>query len=380
MENHLILTDAVVLGNVRTTADGYMVADAKIARTGIQNYLGSEMGRPELSVVRVYRPADEVFAADALASIAHKPVTLDHPSEAVTAANWKAYSVGQVGGEVARDGEFVRVPLVLMDQDAIDAVRAGKRQLSVGYVAQIDWTAGTTEAGEPYDAIQRGIRANHLAVVDAARAGPACRIGDSWSTPQPERTDMTTQKVTIDGITVDLNDTAAQVVSKLQDNLAKAVADLQTAQTALATAQTTISTKDGEITALKQQLKDAEITPAKLDAAVATRARVIGDARKIAGDSLVVDGKTDAEIRRAAVATKVGDEAAKAMDDAAIGGAFAVLAAAQGNSAAAGPARPDPIRGALLDHQQPANDKRGEALAARDKRLSDAWKAPAAKA
>lgn len=369
----MLIIDTVSLGDARTTADGYMVADAKIARTGIQNYRGDEMGRPDLAMVRVYRPEAEVFHADAMASMAHRPITLDHPSEAVTAANWKTHSVGSVGGEVARDGDYVKVPLVLMDQRAIDAVKAGKRQLSVGYRAEIDWTAGTTADGHAYDAIQRGIRANHLAVVDAARAGPACRIGDSWSTPQPERTDMTTKQVVVDGITVELSDMAAQVVSKfLADHEALKTAKT-TADAALATAQTAVQTKDGEIAALKQQLKDAELTPAKLDAAVAARAAVIGDARKIAGDKLVVDGKTDAEIRRAAVVAKLGDAVAKDMSDAAIEGAFRALVPSGGKAA-------DPVRDALADPQQQAdaNDKRAKALADRDKRLADAWKPKAA--
>lgn len=378
----MLITDTVTLvGDRRTTQDGYLVAAARISRTGIQQYLGSEMGRPDLSVVRVFRPEDEVFHADAMASMAHRPVTLDHPAEPVTAANWKAHSVGQIGGEVARDGEFVRVPLVLMDKGAIDAVQAGKRQLSVGYTTEIDWTAGTTADGQPYDAVQRRIRANHLAVVDAARAGPACRIGDSWSTPKPnspERTDMTKQ-VTVDGITIDVNDTAYQVVSKLQENLAKAVADLATSQAALATAQTTIQTRDGELAAEKQKLKDAEITPAKLDAAVATRAQVVADARKIAGDKLVVDGKTDLEIRRAAVTAKLGDAATKDMADAAIEGAFRALVPA-GQGGGNGGARPDPLRSALADQQPGAGDKREAAFAARSQRIGDAWKGQAGKA
>lgn len=372
----MLIIDTVTLGDARTTADGYMVADAKIARTGIQQYGGAEMGRPDLSVVRVYRPEAEVFHADAMASMAHRPITLDHPAEAVTAANWKLHSVGSVGGDVARDGDYVKVPLVLMDQRAIDAVKAGKRQLSVGYRAEIDWTAGTTADGQPYDAIQRGIRANHLAVVDAARAGPACRIGDSWSTPQPERTDMTTKQVVVDGITVELSDMAAQVVSKfladheaLKAAKAKAEKDLADAQTAHKTA---IEAKDGEIAGLNTKLTDAELTPAKLDAAVAARAKVIGDARKIAGDKLVADGKTDVEIRRAAVVAKLGDAAAKDMSDAAIEGAFRALVPADGRATGA-----DPLRGAMQD-QQHVGDARSEAMKKRDERIANAWKGKAA--
>jgi len=371
----MLITDTVTMvGDARTTADGYLVADVRVSRTGIQHYAGAEMGRPDLATVRVFRPEAEVFHADALASMAHRPVTLDHPSEAVTAANWKTHSVGQMGGEVARDGEYVKVPLILMDQSAIAQVQAGKRQLSVGYRAEIDWTAGTTADGQPYDAIQRGIRANHLAVVDAARAGPACRIGDAWSTPTEERTDMTTQKVTIDSITVDLSDTAAQVVSKfMADHEALKTAKTKI-ETDLATANALAQTKDGEIAALKSQLGDATLTPAKLDAAVAVRNLVVADARKIAGDKLVVDGKTDVEIRRAAVVAKIGDAAAKDMTDGAIEGAFRVLAQGLGGNHAAA----DPFRQVVVDQTQDGGDKRAEAMAARDKRLADAWKPKAA--
>lgn len=372
----MLITDTVALvGDRRTTADGYLVAAARISRTGIQQYLGAEMGRPDLSVVRVYRPADEVFHADAMASMAYRPITVDHPSEPVTATNWKVYSAGQVGGDVARDGEFVRVPLVLMDKGAIDAVQAGKRQLSVGYTTEIDWTPGTTADGQPYDAVQRRIRANHLAVVDAARAGPACRIGDSWSTSQPERTDMTTQKVVVDGITVELSDMAAQVVSKfLADHEALKTAKA-TADQDLAKARTDLQTKDGELAVEKQKVKDATLTPAQLDAAVATRVQVVADARKIAGDKLAVDGKTDLEIRRAAVIAKLGEAVAKDMADAAIEGAFrALIPAGQGGSGAAA----DPLRSAIADQQQDGGDKRAAALAARDARLANAWKPKAA--
>ena len=328
----MLITDTVTLvGDRRTTQDGYLVAAARIARTGVQTYSGAEMGRTDLATVRVWRPEEEVFAADALASMAHRPVTLDHPAEPVTAANWKAHSIGQVGGEVARDGDYIRVPLVLMDRAAVDAVMAGKRQLSVGYAAEIDWTPGTTPAGEAYDAVQRRIRANHLAVVDAARAGPACRIGDACTVAAPAAADE--------------------------------VAALRAA----------LEARDGEIAALTARLHDAELSPARLDEAVAARARLVAEARRIGGEALAVDGRGEAEIRRAAVAARIGDAAARDMSDAAIEGAFRVLAAPTG------PARPDPLRQVLAERPV-AGDARAEALRRRDARLTGAWRATASTA
>src|SRR5690606_15489766 len=134
----MILHDTVtVAGKPRRTKDGYLVADARVARTGIQQYLGSELGKPELPIVRVYRPEESVFHADAMLSYAYRPMTNDHPAEPVTADNWRDVAVGQTGGEVARDGDFVRVPLVLMDATAIADYEAGKRELSMGYEAEI---------------------------------------------------------------------------------------------------------------------------------------------------------------------------------------------------------------------------------------------------
>src|SRR5579859_3300261 len=94
------LYDTFVIDGVRRTDDGYLAAFAKVARTGIQEYKGSELGRPDLGTVRVYRPPEEVFHADAMKSFAHRPVTLTHPRQMVNAKNWKKYSKGQTGAEV----------------------------------------------------------------------------------------------------------------------------------------------------------------------------------------------------------------------------------------------------------------------------------------
>lgn len=181
------LRDAFVLDDVRRTSDGYLTAFARVARTGIQEYRGYELGRPDLDVVRVYRPPEEVFAPDAMNSMAHRPVTLRHPRVPVTAKNWKKYSGGQTGAEVVRDGEYVRVPMVLMDQKLIDAYeRDGIKELSLGYSTDIKWRTGVVDAGQPdagqtYDAVQTAIRGNHLAVVPDARGGKELRIGDGRS-------------------------------------------------------------------------------------------------------------------------------------------------------------------------------------------------------
>lgn len=180
------LQDKLTIDGQRRTRDGYLTVNAKVARANnVQLYSGSEVGKPEMPVVRVFRPADEVFSSDTMQSFAHRPVTLGHPNHAVSANNWKDVAKGWSDGEVARDGEFVRVSMLLADAGTIREIEDGTRELSMGYECTLDWTAGVSPSGEAYDAIQRGIRSNHIAVVPAARGGSELRIGDSANGKEP---------------------------------------------------------------------------------------------------------------------------------------------------------------------------------------------------
>ena len=311
---------ATISGSARITKDGYFVADALVARANnIQDYGHAEIGQPakaDGTRYRIFRPEAEVFAKDALASLAHRPVTLDHPTDPVTSANWKRLAVGDVGDEIVRDGEFVRVPIKIMDSGAIDSLKSDRREFSLGYTAVIDMTPGEFE-GQVYDGRATGFRYNHLAAVARARGGESLRIIDERPTPEKK------MKITIgDAKDVDLSDGAAVAlaVGALNTSLADAQTKVGTLTADLATATTLVQTRDGEIVALNTKLADAEITPQKLQALADARADVIGKA-KVLAPAIVTDGKTDAEIRKEAVLAKLGD-AGKDMADAAIEGAF----------------------------------------------------------
>nr|AGC71910.1 phage protein [uncultured bacterium A1Q1_fos_25] len=127
------------------------------------------------NTVRELRPPEEVMHPEALASFALVPVTNDHPSELLTADNAKQYAVGSVSESVVPEGDKVRASLMITDAAAIEALDAGKSELSCGYTADVEFSPGVWN-GQPYDAVQRNIRGNHVALVDAGRAGPACAI------------------------------------------------------------------------------------------------------------------------------------------------------------------------------------------------------------
>ncbi len=349
------LYDAVTVADTHMRRDGYLVADARIARTGIQVYLGRELGRPELGQVRVLRPEEEVFSQDAMASFAGRPVTMDHPSELVTAKNWKKYALGSVGSDIVRDGGSVRVPLMVADADAIAAVQGGKRELSAGYTCDIDWTAGKTADGQEYDAVQRNVRGNHLAIVTKGRAGPDHRIGDD--NPENQGTNMKT--LIIDGVSVEVSDEGVAVVTKLQKAVTDAATAKDAADGALAALKATHAT---EVASLKAQVLDA----AALDAAIVRRTAVIDAARKLLGATYDATGKSDADVRRAAVTVKLGDAAVTGKSDDYVAAAFDTLT----HAAVAAPV--DPLRRAIATG--PVKDSALSPYEESLVSLRDAWK------
>lgn len=329
-------TDRLALdGAIRRTEDGYGVLSAKVARAGnVQLYLGSEVGMNDKAIVRVYRPESEVFKKDAIASYAGVPVTVDHPKNGVNASTWKDLAVGEVGDDVLRDGEFVRVPMMLRDAKALKAVEDGKRELSMGYSAEIRFADGVTPSGEQFDAIMSDFKMNHVAIVDRARGGEELRIGDSaikWGaapiiTTDKETVDMTEalRTVVVDGLSVQTTDQGAQAIAKLQKDLESSATKLVDANTAHTAA---LATKDQEIGTLKaenQKLKDGQIKPEDLDRLVADRATLVQIVTAI--DSKIEIKGSDADLRRAAVKSKLGDEMVKDASDDMITGMFRAIA------------------------------------------------------
>lgn len=349
--------DALEVAGTRMTQAGYLVVDARIARTGLQTYSGAELGKPEIPTITVYRPESAVFDEAAMASFAHKPITDDHPPEAVTAQNWKTYSIGHSGGEVMRDGHFIKVPMLVADQASIQSIQAGKREISAGYDADIEFRDGLTPEGEPYQAVITKIRADHIAVVDRGRAGPECRIGDSKPTPPNNRTEIPLKVILIDGLSVEFTPQGAEAVEKLQKQLGDTRSALQAKDGEIAGLRTAhasaIQAKDGEVSAAQAKIADMEtrLTPAALDAAVAARSGLLAAARRVLGDSYDASGKTDADIRKAVVAHRLGDKMPAEADPAFVDGAFRFMDL----SGDAAPAQ-DPVRDAVRAHGVRAND------------------------
>jgi len=158
------------------TSEGFLAGRSIVTNIGVFPY--SQMNgdvRWEL------RPEEEVMHPDSLQSLKAKVLTNDHPKAAVDVDNVSKYQVGFLGSDIFADPYHVSVPITITDKDSIDDVKKGKRAISCGYFADLEFVPGVW-GGVPYDAVQRNIRYNHVAIVDRGRAGDAARIRmDSWN-------------------------------------------------------------------------------------------------------------------------------------------------------------------------------------------------------
>jgi hypothetical protein len=155
--------------NVKETPQGFLVIPAFTARTGIQSYRMADG-----TTLKEFRPEEEVFSDASMSSLRTAAVTDGHPKEMVNPENAHELMLGHTDGviEKVQDGDekFLKTHLVITHKKAIDAIRAGKAQLSNGYNVDLDFTEGEHN-GQRYDAVQRNIVNNHIAIVWKARAG-----------------------------------------------------------------------------------------------------------------------------------------------------------------------------------------------------------------
>jgi HK97 family phage prohead protease len=182
--------DTSLLGKVKRSPSGGIRVPARLTRTGVLDYR-----MPDGSIRRELRLPAEVFAADSIETLEGAPVVPKVFHRAmVTPETWKQASLGHASGMKA-DGKFLAGELFVNDAAAIDKIERGElKELSCGYSCSLEFTPGTWN-GQRYDAIQRGIRYNHVALLapNEGRAGPEvslrldskdaiCAIGDDMKT------------------------------------------------------------------------------------------------------------------------------------------------------------------------------------------------------
>lgn len=330
MANMINFIDRSPIGSIKKTQEGYLIASSRVARTGVQIYLAHEIGdaaiqagfKPD-AVVRVNRPESAVFDKAAMNTLSRVPVTLNHPSESVTAENWKDLAVGEVGDTVMRDGEWIVVNPMIKDAAALLAASTTHKEISMGYAANL--VEAKDKSIADFDMVD--IRFNHLALVEKGRAGSQARIGDAQWGASPQTVED--NEMTVELKTVVLGDKAVSVEAKDADTVAAILKD----HAAI------VADKDTEIGELKAKLATAE-------------AKVLSDEAV----AKLVDARVEAQTKREAVKAAFGDEAVKDASDAEIAGMFKVIDKTVDDSA----------RRALADKKPVVND----AQAAEDRILA----------
>lgn len=296
--------------------NGWLRADAILTRAGIFTY-----AQADGSVRRELRPEDEVFHADSLDSLRMVPVTLRHPQDEhgvkvlLDSINTKLFAVGHVGDTVERADSYIKATLTLTDAHAVKRAEDGSaRQMSCGYNCDLDETPGTHD-GQRYDAVQRNIRYNHVALEPIGRAGPevalrldagdAVQVDESTDPSKPKtQENQAMAKIRLDGVDFEASEQLAQAITVANEKAAKAAQDIEAQLKAKSeevdAAMARADSLDEELKKAKEAVAGAD-DPAKIAAAVKARVALEMSATKILGSDAKFDAMTDADIKRAVV-------------------------------------------------------------------------------
>ena len=312
------------------TTEGFLKGRAIVTCCGVFTYK-----RADGTLQRELRLPEEVFAPATLESLKLKPVTLNHPTELVTPENADMLQVGSLGdnpsctnqeyngnGEPTdwkklTDGLNVAVDMIITKKDAIDAVINGKQGLSMGYTCDIEIAEpGSTWCGVEYDYIQRNIKYNHCAIVDAGRAGDNAKIelrvdsADAVLEDKLVTKDGGTKmlkKINLDGIDYEAEESVIKALNTEKKRADDAVAELSKFKEDSAKE---LSVMTAERDTQKERADKAEedlakakaeaLDSTKLDEAVNARIELYKNAEK-AGVEVKNDMK-DADIKKAVIA------------------------------------------------------------------------------
>lgn len=300
------------------TDQGFLKVPIRATRVGIFRYLNKDG-----SVRKELRPAEEVFKADSMKTLAGVPITVTHPKEMVTSKNNRLLNVGLTGDQVIKsDEKFLDVSGTITDEKVVGSVeakasRGDSQEVSCGYTCDMDFTPGVWN-GEHYDAIQKNIRYNHVALVDRGRAGQEVRLRldeddavlDNGSIIIEKEFSM--KKIKINGTEFEVKADVAEAFESYEKAQNDKVKDLETKNDSLESEKKELKKNLDETEAKKDSL-DAEVKAAKeetkkakeenkldhndIDKLVQERADVCEVASKIVKE-FKKDGKSNLEIKK----------------------------------------------------------------------------------
>jgi hypothetical protein len=303
-------------------AEGFLTGRAIVTNAGVFTYVNADGSKR-----RELRLPDEVFKKESLDSLKMKPLTNSHPVEPVTIDNVKTLQVGSTGTNPSASSQYedgypknpefagmdfmdgskkplsdnfhLAIDMTITDEEIIKGIMEGNNSISCGYTVDLEETPGVW-GGMPYDAIQRNIRYNHVAVnIPAARAGDAARIElkmdskDAYSIDmnkvqvnnkkevKMENQNLNLKTIKLDKIEYQAEEKVIQHLDAANDSIDELKAELQTVKDEKDKLQGEFDTKKDEVEKLTAEKEDAEkVSPEKLDEAVKERITVLSVAEK----------------------------------------------------------------------------------------------------
>ncbi|EPF4505839.1 DUF2213 domain-containing protein [Enterococcus faecalis] len=296
----VIRYDKALILDFKETDEGYLnVSACPITRPGVFPYRRTDGG---LSMEA--KLPEELFSQATVASANGKPMTDDHPSEPVTAANYNKYAKGMTHTDAQVIDNKLVVSFTVTDSETIKKINDGKRELSIGFQADVAAEKGTYN-GMQYDSVQRNMLINHIAIVDEGRAGPEVAIrGDSVAFMIDSK-DKNTGGSKMPKLIIDSKEYEVDPVIKANYDAMQAKLD------AAEQRSTNAEKVEGERDALQSQVdnltkelqtaKESALTGDALDKRVQARVELVSAAKKFLGDSADLVGKTDRQIKEAVI-------------------------------------------------------------------------------
>lgn len=165
--------------------DYWLIPDNPMTKIGVFPYLGRQIS-PDLEPDRIYqvlRPEEELTKPETLKSLELIPLINEHTMIGKEPGMQPAEDVGVegvTGTNVKVNGKLITNDLKCYTENIKELISSGKKDLSMGYRCRYELTSGEFE-GQHYDAIQRDIIFNHIALVDEGRMGKDVRVMDSFT-------------------------------------------------------------------------------------------------------------------------------------------------------------------------------------------------------
>lgn len=317
------------------TNEGFLKGRAIVTSIGVFTYK-----RADGTIQRELRLPEEVFSPSTLNSMKLKPVTLNHPTELVTSDNADKLQVGSLGDNPSRtkqetnwngnpipwteitDGINCAIDMIVTKKDAIEAVLNGKQALSMGYTCDLEMAEpGSTWCGVEYDFIQRNIRYNHCAIVDAARAGDNAKIELRADSEDAVLEDMVIKtdggksmlkKINLDGIEYEAEAEVIKALKKADEKAKQLEEDACNEKKAM---DKKVADMEKKVTEFEKRISELEAerdsAKEKKDAAEAELAKVKADA----ADPTHLDAAVKAKIELLHNAEKAKVEVKEDMSD-----------------------------------------------------------------